>query len=29
MEVLDHGIQVEVLELLCVIKCLARGIGQG
>jgi hypothetical protein len=28
MEVLDHGIQVEALELLGVIEALAHGIGQ-
>ena len=29
MEILDHGIQVEALELLGVIERLAHGIGQG
>src|ERR1700694_3391813 len=29
MKVLDHGIQVEALELLGVVERLAHGIGQG
>src|SRR5262249_26032180 len=28
-EVLDHGIQVEALEFLCVVKILVHGIGHG
>jgi len=29
MEVLNHGIQVEALELLGVVELLAHGIGRG
>src|SRR4029077_1194994 len=29
MEVLDDGIQVESLELLCIVELLAQGIGLG
>jgi hypothetical protein len=29
MEVLDHGIEVEALELLSIVELFPHGIGQG